>query len=277
MYGDIPLLREEEKIPDCSGITVKALSGMRGQRCGIHWHNYYTIDVITGGHGEHYLNGVVYPIRRGDAYLVRPTDIHMVSGEDLLLHSIRFTDRAILESCRSITQSIHSTFRLEDSQLNRIGIYMDAISDYNSVLANDPDNRLAAEAVRMNFALILILIAGDAPIPAGEDNSQIAAFMHWLDMHFRENPSVENAAAVAGLSPAYFPAWFKKHTGSAYTERLMSLRLSYACAMLKNGFSITDSCFSSGFGSLSHFNHMFKRQYGLTPGTYREKCARRSG
>jgi AraC-like DNA-binding protein len=45
----------------------------------------------------------------------------------------------------------------------------------------------------------------------------------------------------------------------------MCVRLAAARRMLRGGASVTDACFDSGFSSLSHFIHIFKRRFGVTP------------
>ena len=44
------------------------------------------------------------------------------------------------------------------------------------------------------------------------------------------------------------------------------------CGFLKNtDYSVTEICFASGFGSISHFNASFKSNTGMTPMQFRKK------
>jgi len=268
MYYDIPMLRAEEKIRDRSGISVRYITNNKKKTSAFHWHNYYTIDIIIDGIGEHCINGKTQKIKRGNVCLIKPADIHQVSGNNLSFYSLRFSYNAIPEQYREIVQNIQGGFIASEDILNRFITYMNAMIDYNTVLSNLSDNMFATQALQMNFALILILISEKAPTLINRNNIQITSLLNWLGMHFMENPTVKESASIAGLSPSYFPSWFKKNTGISYTEHLFDLRMSYARTLLKIGFSITDACFSSGFGSLSHFNHIFKRKYGITPREY---------
>ena len=39
-----------------------------GDRSNLHWHDFYELEIITGGSGFYYINGVEYPLSRGSAY-----------------------------------------------------------------------------------------------------------------------------------------------------------------------------------------------------------------
>ena len=87
-------------------------------------------------------------------------------------------------------------------------------------------------------------------------------------MHFAEKITLETVAAVAGYNAAYFSALFSRLTGETYIEALSRIRLGHAKSMLASGFSVSDACFMSGFGSLSNFFTAFKKKYGVSPKEY---------
>ena len=84
--------------------------------------------------------------------------------------------------------------------------------------------------------------------------------------------AVDEVAAAAGYHPTYFSQLFSAVTGETYIDMLTRLRLGHAKSMLANGFSVSDSCFQSGFGSLSNFLEIFKRKCKTTPNEYRKKA-----
>jgi len=92
----------------------------------------------------------------------------------------------------------------------------------------------------------------------------------YIELHFREKISLERLSALSGYHPTYFSELFRKLTGETYIERLTSLRVNYAKALLANGVSVSEACFESGFGSLSNFLSVFKDRCGMTPSQYRK-------
>ncbi|MBQ8837578.1 MAG: AraC family transcriptional regulator [Clostridia bacterium] len=274
MYSDIPMLRAEEKIPDKTGITIRTLNKQSGSRCGIHWHDYYTLDIILAGNGTHYINSTAYKIERGGIFLIRPSDIHYIDGsEDFHGFFIRFTEQAIPEKYRGIVHNCRNTMQVGEKELDALRVYCEAVQSGNVRLAEGCASPWESDIIAHNFSLLLLALASDTPVDGTDlkSDEKITTLMHYLDIHFRENITVEKAAAIANVSPSYFPAYFRKNVGTSYMEHLLSLRINYACALLGSGFSITDSCFSSGFGSLSHFNSIFKRKMGITPSKYKKQ------
>jgi len=63
---------------------------------------------------------------------------------------------------------------------------------------------------------------------------------------------------------------------SSFTDFITEERLTSAANRLdpRLQLSISEVAYRSGFNDISHFNHVFKRRFGLTPSEYR---ARRAG
>ena len=95
--------------------------------------------------------------------------------------------------------------------------------------------------------------------------SPIPKAIAYIETHFRENPSLAEAAEQACLSPVYFSALFKKETGETYVSYLNSCKVRCAAMLLESGMSVTEACFASGFGSLSGFLYTYKQKKGISP------------
>ena len=65
--------------------------------------------------------------------------------------------------------------------------------------------------------------------------------------------------------------FFKVNMGTGFTEYLNDYRLTMAARLLKSSDeSILMIAEESGFDNLSYFNRIFKRKYGVSPGSYRK-------
>lgn len=92
----------------------------------------------------------------------------------------------------------------------------------------------------------------------------------YINEHFKEDISVADLAARAGLSQYHFIRTFKKETGFTPHEYLVNTRIATARYLLKNTqLSVKDICFSTGFSCESVFCGTFKRHQGMTPAQYR--------
>ena len=67
---------------------------------------------------------------------------------------------------------------------------------------------------------------------------------------------------------------FRRVTGQSFTERLAVLKTRHAKTLLSQGFSVTDACFRSGFGSTNNFLYTFKKLEGVAPSEYKKRLAR---
>lgn len=95
---------------------------------------------------------------------------------------------------------------------------------------------------------------------------------HYINIHYMENLTLEEVAAVSGFSKFHFTRIFKQYMNMTFYEYLNSKRVKRAEELLYNKkMSITDVAMNSGFSSLSAFNRTFKTVKGCSPSDYRRQ------
>ena len=92
----------------------------------------------------------------------------------------------------------------------------------------------------------------------------------YLNSHFYESPSLSEVAKEANYHPNYFSEMFAAYFGQNFSSKLNDLKTDYAKVLLKSGFSVTETCFRSGFRSQSSFLAVFKEKTGVSPKKYKE-------
>ena len=85
---------------------------------------------------------------------------------------------------------------------------------------------------------------------------------------FAEALSLDDVAREVGMSPFHFSRVFRELAGAPPHRYLLRIRLGHAARRLREGGGVTDTCFASGFGNLSHFIRSFRRAYGVSPSHY---------
>ena len=96
--------------------------------------------------------------------------------------------------------------------------------------------------------------------------------LSYINEHFAENLTLKNMAENVSLSPYYFSRVFAAETGFTPYQYLIATRLNSARFLLQSGeLSVKEIAFQSGFTSESNFCYTFRKQEGMTPGTYRDK------
>lgn len=95
--------------------------------------------------------------------------------------------------------------------------------------------------------------------------------IRYITEHYSEPLSTEQMAKVCGFSESHFIKFFKSTIGITFTECLNSYRLSQASRLLLANTEkpIMDTARKCGFNSISYFNRVFKKKYGITPSALR--------
>ncbi len=97
----------------------------------------------------------------------------------------------------------------------------------------------------------------------------------YINLHYREPLSLKELASVFYLSPTYLSKYFTKNFGINFYAYLQNVRLEQTVRELMLGkSSIAKAALDNGFSSLSAFNTVFKRKYGMQPAKYLKLSAR---
>lgn len=90
--------------------------------------------------------------------------------------------------------------------------------------------------------------------------------LDYIDHHFTENLTLEDAANRMHFSPGHFSKTFKKLMGMNYVTYLNMVRIERAVQLLGQGqYRMTDIALECGFSNIRNFNRVFKEITGYTP------------
>ncbi|MEW6501797.1 MAG: helix-turn-helix domain-containing protein [Thermodesulfobacteriota bacterium] len=110
-----------------------------------------------------------------------------------------------------------------------------------------------------------------APILDHRDGA-VLAVQHRLEREFAKPLSLAEMAAWVHLSPRTLQRRFRAATGDSPLGYLQRLRLGKAQERLENTqLPLEEIVVEVGYGDLSSFRRLFRRQYGLSPARYRQR------
>ena len=92
-----------------------------------------------------------------------------------------------------------------------------------------------------------------------------------MDREYAEPLDVPAMASAACMSPAHFSRKFRATYGETPYSYLMTRRIERAKALLREGTSVTDTCWAVGCTSLGSFSSRFTEIVGETPSQYRAR------
>jgi AraC-like DNA-binding protein len=93
----------------------------------------------------------------------------------------------------------------------------------------------------------------------------------FLDENYLRKIEVNEVADLCNLSKAAFCRFFKQMTKLTFIEFLNNYRINHAKNLLLSGNNVSETCFESGFESLSYFNRTFKKITGENPLVFKRK------
>jgi AraC family transcriptional regulator len=152
--------------------------------------------------------------------------------------------------------------------------------------ANDRHSAICADALRLAILTRQFSRQGDpapsAAVPAvGAEDSmgrnvrplqkwRLKRIMQYIDDHLPAKITLQDLAAVAGLSRMHFAAQFRAAIGMRPHEYLLKRRIASAEELLKQAnVSLVEVALSVGFQTQAHFTTVFKRIAGDTPYQWR--------
>ncbi len=102
--------------------------------------------------------------------------------------------------------------------------------------------------------------------------SRIDRVCTYLNQSYKENLSLEDAAAIAAMSTTAFCRFFKRSTGKTFINFVNELRVGHACRLLiESDLTISEICYDVGFNNVSNFNRRFLERHHICPKDYRKE------
>jgi AraC family transcriptional regulator len=168
-------------------------------------------------------------------------------------------DRAV------ITPQLH----LHDKRIEHIGWAL-----LEELQSDDPLGRLYAES--LGSAIASHLLRRSAPVTpsrvTGLPKRRLQRVYDYVREHISQELSLQELAAVAGLSNSYFNVQFRESTGMPVHQYVISMRVAYALDMLvRTSLPVADVALQSGFSNQSHLSLHMRRLHGVTPAAVRRQ------
>jgi AraC-like DNA-binding protein len=115
--------------------------------------------------------------------------------------------------------------------------------------------------------------SGDS-LPNGE--AHVTQVVRLIDQYPASPWTLGSLAQEARLSRYHFLRTFARFTGVTPHQYVLRARLrDAALRLVRDAGSVLDVALDCGFGDVSNFNRAFRGEFGVSPGTYRQRRSRR--
>jgi AraC family transcriptional regulator len=167
--------------------------------------------------------------------------------------------------------------RLRDASAFTDGALNALMEQLHSELMRRKASPLFVQGVAQTIAVHLARkYAGLIKEPRGGSPSlpgyKLRQITDWMKEHIAEDFSLDQLAALAGLSKFHFHRLFKTAVGDAPSHYLLKLRMHDAKRLLRETKrSVVEVALDVGYANPSHFARFFRRETGLSPSDYRQQ------
>lgn len=251
-----------------------------------HFHPELELLLIERSRGMRFVGDSVEPFRPGDLVLVGPNLPHVWLNNDLPARPRHDHAVSTLVQFREDFLGRHWTKADEFTaiagllQRSRHGVHFSGADAHAAARLMRRLSRTAGVSRVAGLLELLDLLAQSSgqrllatadyvPRLNRADANRIRAVRRYVEKNLGRALRQPKAAALAGLSPARFSAFFRERMGCTFSAYVNRLRLAQVTQLLTaERMSISEACYASGFNSLSNFNAQFHALKGMSPRAY---------
>ncbi|MEV5025334.1 helix-turn-helix transcriptional regulator [Paenibacillus sp. LPE1-1-1.1] len=237
----------------------------------------YEFVLIERGKARWELEGGLYETQAGDLFHSRPGEKHR--GGFNVIEPCKFWWLIISAPHRKgWLQLAPEESILMDQLLSRLPRVMqiglppvESFKKLKKALAIDgPLRSTAVRSALLDILLAIVQPSASTYAIAPDLLHQINGLIAKMGNEPEWRPTVEELAAIAGVSASHFYRIFQEFTGEPPITYVERLRVKAACRQLvESQDSVTDISHRLGYQSSQHFATVFKRFIGVTPTQWR--------
>lgn len=247
-----------------------------------HCHDFYEIFITFGHPVVHVVNGTKQKLHEGSLVFIRPDDTHCYERPDGDCHimNVAFSS-ALFEALVGYLAPHDLSKHLLAGQLPPVAklhaLDLSSLKTRFEWLAMSPSHPHIDVQLEFKMFLMDILVKHFRTLP--KHPSQMPDWLSRLKSLMQQkeyfSAGMPKLFELSGKNREYVCRSFQKYFGQTPTQWLNALKLQYAANLLQyTDLDIVDVALDSGFDNLSHFYHLFKEQYRISPAKYRKSMTK---
>lgn len=261
--------------------------GIEAFRMPKHSHDFIEINYVKEGHGYHYIEDDVIPVKKGDLFILpigtshvfRPSSYEL--SNTLIVINCVFLPEAVSEQLTFLPQNTNLHHCLhEPSKLKKPWFYYEDRSSklldlFDTLLVERKLRGPGYEALLTSLLVQLLVYLYRTELPEDYEQrtpNKIKEIIQFMKANYAEKITVQSAADLVYLSPSHVQRLFREATGRTFTQYLQNIRIEKSCELLQNTMmSVQEVANQVGYQDLKFFHALFRKKTGLTPREYRKR------
>jgi len=252
-----------------------------------HWHSEFEFMSVKSGRVNCHIGNIRHSLKEGDGIFINSGIIHSFEApEEGIIPNILFSPKFLAPEDSLIykhyleplvnSDKSHMVFKQEVSWqsrvlslLNQIYFLCDRQETAWELDVQSLAGRILALLSRHKETFVTIEKAGVTPL----SQARLKRMTLYIEQHYSEKITLQDIANSADISKSEALRCFKNGVQASPFEYLNRYRLHLAKPLLTNtSRTITDVAESVGFESISYFDRLFKRAFGVTPKSLRKSA-----
>ncbi len=236
-----------------------------------HIHSCFEIYFNLAGNVSFWANNRLYPIKSGDIIATKPGDVHLC-----------------VYNAPSVNE--HFCFWFDCGENSALGEYLNGFFEENHYSLGENKEKLAAMLHELKFMdkqgeneflrtsklyEIFVFLRENCKAQGGLVPEMMPPEMQRIvddiDENFSQLDHISDILKKYYISQATLNRWFRKYLHVSPREFLEAKKLACAKKLLYEGHSVTETCMLAGFSDCSHFISVFRKKFGETPFSYKNK------
>ena len=253
-----------------------------------HFHPEYELALILKGEGSRYVGSHIAQYSTGDLVLLGTNLPHCWKTKPIVEKEINASsiiiqfNEAFLGIDFFTKPELSQVLQLLKRSTQGIQFLNKTVKDVTSKMILLSEEEIPFKKLLLILEILYVLalskefiLLDQQGITVGQSavkRDRINKVLGYIVNNFKNEISLDEAAAFAHMTPNAFCKYYKKTAGQTFMETVIDYRINYAVQQLiYSDKPVSDICFDSGFGDVSHFYKLFKKKIKLSPLNYRKK------
>lgn len=278
------MIREDYEIYEKYGAPTGATA--------LHYHDFYEIIYILDGEFSSLVDNVTYFLKKGDFLLIGRNVLHkyhFIEGKHSRSRRIvLWITRQMLDRLSGGEQDLSLCLERGKGAVYHFPLHYEGILHellVRAAMTDVPDmegmkgKRLYDRAQLTLFFLYLNELCEKDAFSSGEKtqvhHELVEQVNDYIEAHMQEAVSLDELAEQVHMSKYHFLRRFKELTGTTVHVYLNNKRLIHACELLQEGEAVGEVWGRCGFSDYSSFLRNFRKEYGMSPTSYKTYLGKR--
>lgn len=247
-----------------------------------HFHREYQIFMVLKGRGTRFIGDTIQPYKEGDITFTGPNLPHLWRSDPESPFSegivVYFNEDVLGETLLAKEEGIKLRQVLRKS-MRGVSVHGHTADWVGERLRNLIRSQGFLGVLELLGILHLLSLSGEIELLAspgytnslkeGDTQRMNLVYAHVMK-HYKRKITVREMAALTNMAPTSFSRYFSTHANKTFSGFISEIRIGQACKLLiEQKMNASQTCYESGFQTMSNFNKQFKALTGRTPMAYK--------